>query len=75
MAVQLKPEQEQRLQQPAAQSGLTVDELLQRQLDSFLDYQEDLTMAVKRGDEDVAAGRVVEHDAVVARIDKLLQSR
>jgi predicted transcriptional regulator len=75
MAVQLKPEQEQRLQHLASQSGLTMDELLQRQLDHFLDYQEDLAMAVKRGDEDIAAGRVLEHDEVVARIEKLLQSR
>jgi predicted transcriptional regulator len=73
--MQLKPEQEQRLQQLAAQSGLRVDELLPRQLDQFLDCQDDLAMAVKRGNEDIAAGRVVEHDEVVARIEKLLQSR
>jgi predicted transcriptional regulator len=75
MAVQLKPEQEQRLQRLAAQSGLTVDELLQRQLDNFLDYQEDLARAVKRGDEDIAAGRVLECEEVVARVEKLLQGR
>ena len=75
MAVQLKPGQEERLQHLASQSGLTPDELLQQQLDRFLDYQEDLARAVKRGDEDIAAGRVVEHDEVVARIEKLLQGR
>ena len=75
MAVQLKPEQEERLKHLASQSGLTSDELLQQQLDRFLDYQDDLAMAVKRGDEDIAAGRVLEHDEVVARIYKLLRSR
>ena len=73
MVVQLKPGQEERLQHLASRSGLTPDELLQQQLDRFLDYQEDLAMAVRRGDEDIVAGRVVEHGEVVARIEKLLQ--
>jgi predicted transcriptional regulator len=75
MAVQLKPEQEQRLQQLAAQSGLTADEYLQQQVDSILEYQEDLAAAVKRGDEDIAAGRLLSHEEVFARIDKRLKDR
>jgi len=75
MAVQLKPEQEQRLQNLASQSGLTADELVQQQIERFLDHQEDLTMAVKRGDDDVAAGRVLGHGEVVSRVEKLLTGR
>jgi predicted transcriptional regulator len=72
MAVQIRPEQEQRLQHLASQSGLTADELLQKQLDAFLKYQEGLAMAVKRGRDDIEAGRVLSHEEVVARIEKRL---
>jgi predicted transcriptional regulator len=75
MAVQLKPGQEQRLQNLASRSGLTADELAQQQIERFLDYQEDLAMAVKRRDEDIAAGRVLAHSDVVSRVEKLLTGR
>lgn len=75
MAVQLKPEQEERLQHLAAQAGVTADEYLQQQVDSLLEYQEDLAVAVKRGNEDIAAGRLLSHDEAFARIEKRLRDR
>jgi predicted transcriptional regulator len=75
MAIQIRPEQEQRLNHLASRSGLTPDELLQQQLDRFLDYHEDLAMAVRRGDEDIAAGRVLDHEEVAGRIEMLLHGR
>ena len=75
MAVQLKPEQEERLQQLAAQAGVTADEYLQQQVDSLLEYQEDLAAAVKRGDEDIAAGRLLANEEVFARIERRLKDR
>jgi predicted transcriptional regulator len=75
MAVQLKPEQEERLQQLAAQAGVTADVYLQQQVDTLLEYQEDLAAAVKRGDEDIEAGRLLSNEEVSARIEKQLKER
>jgi predicted transcriptional regulator len=75
MAVQLRPEQEERLQQLATQAGVTADEYLQQQVDSLLEYQEDLAVAVKRGDEDIAAGRLLANEEVFARIERRLKDR
>ena len=75
MAVHLTPALEQELQDLAAQSHITPDELAQHALEGFVAYRRDLNDAVRRGDEDIAAGRVIEHNEVVARIDRLLQSR
>jgi len=75
MTVQLTPEQEQRLQHLAAEMTATPDELAQDCLDRFLDYQEDMMLTIRRGRADVAAGRVVDHDEVVARIERMLDGR
>jgi predicted transcriptional regulator len=75
MTLQIRPEQEARVQQLAAGSGLTADEYLQQQVDSILEYQEDLAMAVKRGDDDIAAGRLLSNEEVFARIQERLRGR
>jgi predicted transcriptional regulator len=75
MAVQLKPEQEGRLQQLATQAGVTADEYLQQQVDSLLEYQEDLAATVKRGDDDIAAGRLLTNEEVFARLERRLKDR
>ena len=73
MAVHLPPALERELQSLAAQSHTTPDELAQQALEGFVAYRRDLNDAVQRGDEDIAAGRILEHAEVVARIDRLLQ--
>ena len=75
MAVHLTPAQEQRLQHLAAETHRTPDELAQEGVDRFLAYEEDLHAAVKRGREDIVAGRLLEHEEVFARINKLLHNR
>jgi predicted transcriptional regulator len=75
MAVQLKPEQEERLQQLATQAGVTADEYLQEQVGLLLEYQEDLAAAVKRGDEDIAADRLLTNEEVFARLERRLKDR
>jgi predicted transcriptional regulator len=75
MALQLTPALEQQLQELASQSDLTADELAQRALESFVAYRRELNEAVRLGDEDIAAGRVLEHEEVVARIERLLAAR
>lgn len=75
MAVHLTPSQEQRLQHLAAETHRTPDELVQDCMDRFLAYEEDLHAAVKRGREDIGAGRLVDHEEVFARVEQLLRDR
>lgn len=75
MTVHLTPALEQDLQDLAAQSNSTPDEIAQHALEDFVAYRRDLKEAVRRGDEDIAAGRVLEHDQVVARVERLLHNR
>jgi len=75
MPVQLKPEQEERLQHLAERTSVTPDELAQEVVERFLAFEEDLEAAVLRGREDIVAGRLIEHDEVFARIDRLLRDR
>ncbi len=75
MAVHLTPALEQELQNLAAQSHSTPDQLAQHALEDFVAYRRDLNDAVKRADEDIAAGRVLQHEEVVARINRLFESR
>lgn len=74
MSIQLTPDLEADLQNLAAQSNSTADELAQRALEDFVSYRRDLNEAVKRADADIAAGRVYEHEEVFARIEELLKS-
>jgi predicted transcriptional regulator len=75
MSINLTPALEQRLQHLAAETHRTPDEVAQEGLDRFLAYEEDLHATVTRGREDIAAGRLIEHDEVFARIENLLRSR
>jgi predicted transcriptional regulator len=75
MPVQLKPELEERLQQLAERTCVSPDELVQEAVGRLLADEEDLEAAVQRGREDIAAGRLIEHDEVFARIDRLLRHR
>jgi predicted transcriptional regulator len=75
MTLQLTPALEQELEHLAAQSNSTADALAQRALEEFVAHRLDLNEAVKRGDEDIAAGRLLSHEEVFARIDRMLQDQ
>jgi predicted transcriptional regulator len=70
MPLHLTPELEQRLEQVAAQSGRTPEELAHEALDRFVTEQEEILAAIQEGDDDIAAGRVLDHEEVVARFEK-----
>ncbi len=74
MALNLTPALEADLQHLAAQSNTTADDVAQRALEDYVAYRRDLNEAVQRGNEDIAAGRVLTHEEVFAEIDKLLAS-
>jgi predicted transcriptional regulator len=72
MNIQLSPSLEQDLRHLAAQANTTADDVAQRALEEFITYRRDLNEAVQRANADIAAGRVYEHEEVVARIETLL---
>jgi len=75
MSIQLTPALEQDLQHLAAQSNTTADDVAQRALEDYVAYRRDLNEAVRRGDEDIAAGRLFTHEEVFARIEARLNSK
>ncbi len=75
MTIHLTPVQERRLESLAAYAGRTPDELVQAEMDRFLDEEEAMLLAVQRGNNDIAEGRVLKHEDVVSRIEKLTQNR
>jgi len=74
MAIQLTAELEEDLQHLAAQSNTTADDVAQRALEDFVAYRRELNEAVQRGDEDIAAGRVLTNEEVFARIEARFMS-
>ena len=72
MSLELNDALEQRLEVLATETNRSASELAQEGLERFLDYEEDVLSTIQRGREDFAAGRVVEHEHVVARIEALL---
>jgi predicted transcriptional regulator len=72
MAIQLSPELEENLQDLAAEEKTTADDLAQQALSEFVAYRRMLSESAKRGRADVAAGRVVSSEEVLARIQRNL---
>ena len=72
MAVQLKPGQEERLQQLASQSGLTPDQLAVEVLDGYLKYIEDLAAQVREGEDSAERDGWLTHQEVFERLNKRL---
>ncbi len=75
MNVELTSAQEQRLKHLAAETNRTPDDLAREGFDFFLAYKEDIRATVRRGRQDIEAGRLVSHDDVFADIDEMLQDK
>jgi predicted transcriptional regulator len=70
MTLQLTPGLEEELKNLAFQSHTSVDELAEQALGSFVAHRRDLSEAVKRGRADIAAGRILSSEEVLARIER-----
>jgi predicted transcriptional regulator len=70
MPLHLTPELEHRLEQLAARTERTPEELAQEALDRFVSEQEEILAAIQEGDNDIASGNVLPHEEVVARFQK-----
>jgi predicted transcriptional regulator len=73
MEVHLTPEQEAELSELANRKGRDANTLAQEILALYLEQEARFVEAVKRGIASAGRGDFVEHDEVLARIDRLLQ--
>jgi len=73
MEVHLTPEKETQLQQLARRTGKGTAELVQDAVDRLLEYDTHFIEAVEQGRAAARRGELVEHDAVVERIERMLR--
>ncbi len=73
MEVHLTPEKETQLQQLARRTGKGTAELVQDAVDRLLEYDTRFIEAVEQGRAAARRGELVEHDAVVERIERMLR--
>jgi predicted transcriptional regulator len=74
MEVHLTPEQEAELSELATRKGRDADKLAQEVLDFYLKHEARFVEAVKRGIASADRGDLIEHDDVLARINRLANS-
>jgi predicted transcriptional regulator len=72
MEVHLSPEQEAELSELASRKGRDADTLAQEVLDFYLKHEARFVEAVKRGIASADRGNLIEHDEVLARVNRLL---
>jgi predicted transcriptional regulator len=75
MEIHLTPEKEARLRQVAARNGQDTIQVIQEAVDRLLDHDTWFVQEVEKGQSQAAKGDLVEHDEVVARIEKRLQEK
>ena len=74
MEVHLSSDKQARLQEIAARVGKSAEEMVQEAVDRMLEYDERFAGAVEEGRNSARRGELLEHDDVVARIEKRLRS-
>jgi len=75
MEIHLTPEKEARLRQVAARNGQDTVQVIQEAVDRLLDHDTWFVQEVEKGQSQAAKGDLIEHDEVVARIEKRLQEK
>jgi predicted transcriptional regulator len=75
MEIRFSPEKEALLQQLATRSGKDTSEVVQEAVDRLLDYDAWFLKEVEKGIAQAAKGDLIDHQDVVARIEKRLQEK
>ena len=75
MEIHLTPEKEARLRQVAARNGQDTIQVIQEAVDRLLDHDTWFVQEVEKGQSQAAKGDLIEHDEVVARIEKRLKDK
>ena len=75
MEVHLTPEKQALLQQLATRTGKNTVDLVQEAVDRLLDYDAWFVQGVEKGLAQAARGELIDHEDLVARIEKRIQTR
>lgn len=75
MEIHLTPEKEALLRQVAARTGQDAVQVIQEAVDRLLDHDAWFIKEVEKGQSQAAKGDLIEHDDVVARIEKRLKEK
>jgi predicted transcriptional regulator len=75
MEIHLTPEKEALLRQVAARTGQDAVQVIQEAVDRLLDHDTWFIQEVEKGLSQAAKGDLIEHDEVVARIEKRLKDK
>jgi predicted transcriptional regulator len=75
MEIHLTPEKEALLRQLADRTGQDMAQVVQEAVDRLLDHDTWFNSEVEKGQLQAAEGKLIEHDELVARIEKRMQER
>lgn len=75
MEIHLTPEKEALLRQVAARNGQDAAQVVQEAVDRLLDHDTWFIQEVEKGLSQAAKGDLIEHDEVVARVEKRLKDK
>ena len=74
MEVPLKPELEAKLARIAAQNGRASEQVIEELVEKFVDHDQWFKQEVEKGLAELDRGEFIEHDEVVARIEKMFRT-
>lgn len=74
MEVRFSPEKEARLQEVATRAGKDPVQMVEEAVDRMLEYDSRFLEAVEQGRASASRGDLLDHDAVVARIEQMFRS-
>ena len=74
MEVQFPPEKEARLKDVAMRTGRPAAQLIEEAVDRMLEYDARFVEAVEAGRAAARRGELIDHDEVVARIERMFQA-
>ncbi|HEY6348353.1 MAG TPA: hypothetical protein VI636_02985 [Candidatus Angelobacter sp.] len=74
MEIHFKPELEDKLNQIASQSGRPADQIVEELVETYVDHDQWFRQEVEKGLAQLDRGEFIEHDAVMARIDRMFRS-
>lgn len=75
MEIHLTPEKEALLRQVAARTGQDAAQVVQEAVDRLLDHDTWFIREIEKGQLQAAKGDLIEHDEVVARLEKRLKDK
>ena len=74
MEIRLNAELEAKLSHIASKSGRAAEQVIQELVERFVDHDQWFRQEVEKGLAQLDRGEFIEHDEVVARIEKMFQT-